>query len=461
MVKTLLTAYEGARIDSVLPPGHFLLPLAGPNGMRTFLQSAFDGNDSDIAMALLKAGASPHVDGKRGRTLLMWAAEAGLSDMVKILLGKDVDINARDEAGWDALTFAWKSNHASVVSLLVGAGADIMSSDIRGQTVGMWASAQGHVEILGMIISSNPTTLTQMDSDRWTCLHHAASNDQLGAATELIRISGPYLREMFLADKNGRTPVDLSSGTDMVDLLEDALDSASQGLQQNSEVVLLDVATFLRVEIARISDAAATKLSSSGNTHGAFLITTKLCATIDDILASLESPGTQKPVKARVRGNEPCLVPNLSNETLADIPGSFPRTNDEVMAKSGNQEHQAHCLDESMLGSEELGLKSIILPTLVVTPATPIVTVENDQLNSNVDDSFPEDFAAPMVRLFEGALYNKVGPRDSKNLSREVWSSESGEEESLSEHDGSDDLQSELDGGIESSELEMEDYELI
>lgn len=92
------------------------------SGGATPLFVAAQKNRTDIAKALLKAGADPNIKAANGTTPLIMAARNGNAELVKALLerGASVDVAVQ---GWTALSFARKRGHHDVVRLLEAAGA--------------------------------------------------------------------------------------------------------------------------------------------------------------------------------------------------------------------------------------------------------------------------------------------------------------------------------------------------
>jgi hypothetical protein len=127
---------------------------------EALLKAALIGR-SDLAMALISAGADPNYTrpnphpgkgrgafrgaGHDGRSVLMNAASAGAADLVKVVLDAKPNVNAREECGWSALHFAAEpdptqvrdvpaADRVKIVDMLVAAGAKPDAQTDAGDT---------------------------------------------------------------------------------------------------------------------------------------------------------------------------------------------------------------------------------------------------------------------------------------------------------------------------------------
>ncbi|KXS15951.1 ankyrin, partial [Gonapodya prolifera JEL478] len=120
---------------------------------------------------LLQHGADPNaVAGRSGRTPLACTAKEGRADVINVLLSRGAKIDAVDHRGRTALMKACvRVNASAVVTALVSARADVDVVDRIG----------------------------------WTALMHAASNNCLGPARELVKAGA----DVHARDFMGRTAV--------------------------------------------------------------------------------------------------------------------------------------------------------------------------------------------------------------------------------------------------------------
>jgi hypothetical protein len=85
------------------------------------------GGTSDIARALVAAGAVVSEGDTHGTTPLHLAAQEGNDDVVRTLVDLGADVNARDVLGWTPLYLALAERKDRTAKVLVSCGADILS----------------------------------------------------------------------------------------------------------------------------------------------------------------------------------------------------------------------------------------------------------------------------------------------------------------------------------------------
>jgi ankyrin repeat protein len=138
----------------------------------TFLQYALIRGQQQIAVGLIKHGATVNVRNPEGTTLLHSAASRGMTQVVKILLSKNALVNAVDRVGVTPLHEASAKGYTDIMQLLLTSGADI---NARTQK-------------------------------RWTPLHHAARFGHSQATRLLLRQGA----KPFVRNSEGKYPVQLA-----------------------------------------------------------------------------------------------------------------------------------------------------------------------------------------------------------------------------------------------------------
>jgi cytohesin len=118
---------------------------AAEDGMPVLVYAALAGQ-TEIAAALIEAGANVNATGPGGATALMHAAGGGHLEIVQALIGAGADVNATDSSGWTALMRASFPGHTEVVRALTGAGANVNAADAIGGTALWMAEVNRHEE---------------------------------------------------------------------------------------------------------------------------------------------------------------------------------------------------------------------------------------------------------------------------------------------------------------------------
>jgi ankyrin repeat protein len=147
VAKALIEA--GAKLDVVNNQGETALSAA-----------AFTAN-SALATLLLARGAKPDTVDATGKSVIVYAAARGAADIVEKLLDAGVDPNARYRADLTALM--WAAGHADnvavdagvrTVKLLLARGAKIDLVDDRGRGALMIATSLGHVAVAEALVEA-------------------------------------------------------------------------------------------------------------------------------------------------------------------------------------------------------------------------------------------------------------------------------------------------------------------
>jgi ankyrin repeat protein len=210
-----------------------------PDG-TTALQLAILNVHYDLAALLLKKGADPNVPDSSGMTALYAAVDmrspAGMmtrpnpkltdeidaAEMVKILLANGADPNARLKKpiigrhnnlvgdtslgeGTTPLMRASKTNDLPVMRLLLDAGADATLTLKDRTTTAMIASSMEAIKLL----VEHGVDVNAFNTNGQTILHNAAGR----GANAVIRFVAEKGARLDKKDKQGRTPLDIASGT--------------------------------------------------------------------------------------------------------------------------------------------------------------------------------------------------------------------------------------------------------
>ena len=127
------------------------------NMNRTALHKASSsgGDHSDVAKALIEAGADVNGQDEDGATPLIEAAYMGNEQVVHELIGAGASVTAKNNKQQTALHSASSSSwgdHSSVVKALIEAGAGVNEQDKDGTTPLMQASCIGHDQVVHELI---------------------------------------------------------------------------------------------------------------------------------------------------------------------------------------------------------------------------------------------------------------------------------------------------------------------
>ena len=147
VAKALIEA--GARVDAVNAQGETALSAA-----------AFTAN-VELAMLLLAHKAEPDTIDATGKSVIVYAAARGAAPLVEALLDAGVEVNARYRADLTALM--WAAGHTDdtaaeaglrTVKLLLSRGAKVDLVDDRGRNALMIASGQNHAAIAQTLVDA-------------------------------------------------------------------------------------------------------------------------------------------------------------------------------------------------------------------------------------------------------------------------------------------------------------------
>ena len=102
---------------------------------------------TEVAKALLAAGADVNATDKSGMTALHWAASNKNAEIAKALLAARAHVNVATNEGRTALHEAACNNCPEIVKVLIAAGADMKATDEYGDTALFMAKHREHAEV--------------------------------------------------------------------------------------------------------------------------------------------------------------------------------------------------------------------------------------------------------------------------------------------------------------------------
>ncbi len=115
------------------------------------LQAALDGDLQTVQNCLnVEANVNAKLD-KEGYTALILAAWKGHTDIAKALIKAGADVNVKDNDERTALMMAGSARHLEVVEALIEAGADVNVKDRYGLTALDYAKANKYPEIVTIL----------------------------------------------------------------------------------------------------------------------------------------------------------------------------------------------------------------------------------------------------------------------------------------------------------------------
>lgn len=117
----------------------------------TALMYATQAGDLQKVDMLLKAGASPNIGDKLGRTPLALATKVSAFITLRLIQAK-VEVNFRNAGGIPVIMIAAGEGRQDLVELLLGAGARLDYKDYQGNTIMDWAKRGGNTELTNFLI---------------------------------------------------------------------------------------------------------------------------------------------------------------------------------------------------------------------------------------------------------------------------------------------------------------------
>lgn len=118
------------------------------------------------AMALLAAGANPHLADRNGNTPLHAAAELGMPLLCEVLLARGVDVNAKNKFGWTPLFSAASCGWSECMGPLIAHGALVDARDLEKQSALHIAAEGGFEEACQVLVRSGAKKMLEDQSGR-------------------------------------------------------------------------------------------------------------------------------------------------------------------------------------------------------------------------------------------------------------------------------------------------------
>tara|TARA_B100000900_G_C20474912_1_gene672971 strand:- start:205 stop:1074 length:870 start_codon:yes stop_codon:yes gene_type:complete len=125
------------------------------NGDTALLLASMNGH-TETAQALVAAGADKNARNKHGDTGLILASGKGHTETARALIDAGANVNAVDKGGNTALILASRSGHLKAVQALVAAGADVNAATKSRNTALILASVMGHWDVVEQLSKSPP-----------------------------------------------------------------------------------------------------------------------------------------------------------------------------------------------------------------------------------------------------------------------------------------------------------------
>jgi ankyrin repeat protein len=129
---------------------------------------AASSGKTDIAVALLRAGASANSRDLFGRTPLHDAAMRANAPLTQLLLTRGADPRLATDGGNTPLHLAARGGHPAIAVMLARAGADLQARNAAGATPQDLARSQRHwstAERLSQLARGEPTTPVEGSAD--------------------------------------------------------------------------------------------------------------------------------------------------------------------------------------------------------------------------------------------------------------------------------------------------------
>ncbi|KAJ8730108.1 hypothetical protein PYW07_017146 [Mythimna separata] len=184
------------------------LILTPDSNQRLLIHWAALGGNENLVDYLLDLGSPVDPLDDTSSTPLMLSSSAGRVEVVKLLLSKGADVNkktsVRDQS---SLHYACSKGHLEVAKLLINADANVNGADYLGATPLHRAAAQGRAAIVELLLNAPQIKVDVCDSTGSTPLHLACEEGREQVACMLVKAGA----SLEIADKNKKTPLDLSS----------------------------------------------------------------------------------------------------------------------------------------------------------------------------------------------------------------------------------------------------------
>lgn len=148
-------------------------------------------------------------------TPLHWACtEASIPHVACLLQKGQAELEAKDSSGCTPLLIAAQYGQVEVVAYLLQQGAQLQALDKSGDSALHWASYKGSIPVCGLLgYYGDALTFGMVDQYGQTPLHLAALRGHTSVVRYILRqleVTRKTKDVLNLADKNGRTPLDLA-----------------------------------------------------------------------------------------------------------------------------------------------------------------------------------------------------------------------------------------------------------
>ena len=147
-----------------------------------------------------------------GMTPLHWACTEGSVPHIATLLRHGANIESRDKSGCTPLLIAAQYGHVQLVAYLLQKGANGKAVDSSRDSALHWAAYKGSIQVCGLLLYRGELCWTAIDAYGQSPLHLASLRGHTTTVRYLLHEGTRSERRqlLFLADKNGKTPLDLA-----------------------------------------------------------------------------------------------------------------------------------------------------------------------------------------------------------------------------------------------------------
>jgi ankyrin repeat protein len=154
----------------------------------SLLLVAIKGDQTEYALSVLEAGASPELPNAAGVTPLMAAAFQGNVVVLKSLIARHVALGAIDHLHKPAMVYAAGEGRTEAVAVLLDAGVAVNARYDAQLTALMWAAGNGHADTVRLLLQrgADPT----LADDRGKDAAHMAAEGGYTEITNLLAHGG-------------------------------------------------------------------------------------------------------------------------------------------------------------------------------------------------------------------------------------------------------------------------------
>jgi hypothetical protein len=178
---------------------------------KTFLKAAQTGNTEEIWHCIvfkIPDSFSINVQDEKGMSAVHHAARAGNTEMLNMLLRRVADPNLADKDGVTPLMMAVQDGKSAAAVMLIanGANPDTHSSDYVYPL--HLAAFAGDLDVVNALVGAHADLNVIIRTNGRTALHWAVEKEMSAVIDVLIKAGA----RTDIADKNGRTAIDLAKG---------------------------------------------------------------------------------------------------------------------------------------------------------------------------------------------------------------------------------------------------------